>query len=118
MRDYFVVLVFVASLPVALVRPYFGILVYAWISYMYPHQLAWSFAQTFPGAKLTAIAALAGTFFRREGDSAPLFKRESIAMVFVWFTFTVSTFFSVHPDDAWIKWQDVSKLILMALLTS
>jgi len=118
MRDYLVVFIIAASLPVAFLRPYYGILVYAWISYMYPHLLAWSFAQQFPGAKLTAIAVLAGTFFTREGDNRPLFTRESVAMMLVWGTFTISTIFAFHPVESWDKWQDVSKVILMALLTS
>src|SRR5215831_9608792 len=118
MRDYVVVFIIAASFPVAFMRPYYGLLVYTWISYMYPHMLAWSFAQQFPGAKLTAIATIAGAFFTREGDNRPLFQRETIAAMLVWAAFTLSTIFAFHPVESWNKWLDVSKVILMALLTS
>lgn len=118
MRDYAVVLILVAAFPVGLIRPYFGLLVYTWVSFMYPHMLAWSFAQSFPAAKLAAISTIIGTLVNRAGDTAPLRQRETAAMVLLWCTFTVSSVFAFYPEWAWDQWQDVSKVIFMAVLTS
>src|SRR5437763_586386 len=118
MRDYLIVCVILLSLPIGVVWPFSGLLVYTWVSYMYPQTLGWSFAQTFPAAKLTALAALAGTFFRFAGDTAPLRQRESISMILLWCVFTITSAFAFYPVFAWAKWQDVSKLIIMALLGS
>lgn len=118
MRDYFVIAVVLASLPVGLIQPYYGLLVYAWISYMYPHLLAWSFAQSFPVAKLSAISTIVGTTIRQAGDTAPLRQRESLLMLLFFFSFTWSSFFAFYPDAAWAKWQDVTKIIAMAFLAS
>src|SRR5574342_81234 len=108
MRDYLVISIILLSLPIGIIKPYFGILVYAWVTYMYPQELTWSFAQTFPVAKLAALSAFAGTFINRSADLTPFVKRENILMILLWCMFTVSTAFAVYPDDAWVQWQDVS----------
>jgi putative inorganic carbon (HCO3(-)) transporter len=118
MRDYLIVAFVVGSLPVGLFRPYYGLLVYAWISYMNPHLWAWSFAQTFPVAKLSALSALGGSALAGAASPAPLRYRENVMMLLLWGMFTMSTIFAIYPAQAWAKWQDVSKLILMGLLTS
>src|SRR5262245_1686009 len=118
MRDYALVAFVVASLPVGLFVPYYSLLVYAWISYMYPHMYTWSFGQFFPSAKLTALATVFGAIIKRDGDLRPLRRPESIAMMVLFACFTVSTFFAIQPEQAWGRWQDVSKLIIMALVSS
>jgi putative inorganic carbon (hco3(-)) transporter len=118
MRDYALITVVLASLPVGLFRPFYGLLVYAWISYMYPHELAWSFAQTFPIAKLSALSVMGGLLLAPTGNFAAMRQKENIAMLLLWFTFTLSSTFAIYPDKAWYHWQDSSKLIVMSLLAS
>jgi probable O-glycosylation ligase (exosortase A-associated) len=118
MRDYFIIAVVLSALPIGLFRPFYGLLVYAWISYMYPHMLAWSFAQSFPVAKLSALAVVAGMFFAPPGNFGALRQKENILMLLLWVVFTISTIFALNPGDAWKSWQDVSKLIVMSLLAS
>ncbi len=118
MRDYVIILVVLGSLPIGLFRPFYGLLVYAWISYGYPHNLAWSFAQTFPVAKLSALSVMGGLLFSPTGNVAALRQKENIAMLLLWCTFTISTAFAIYPDQAWVKWQDASKLILMSILAT
>src|SRR5438067_566361 len=116
MRDYLLVGFLLISFPIGIVRPFYGLLVYTWVSFMYPHMLTWSFAQTFPAAKLTAISFIAGGLISRFGDTAPMRKREMVAMVAVWLTFTVSSVFAFYPQLAWNQWQDESKIIIVAML--
>src|SRR5215831_16676983 len=116
MRDYIFILFIAPSLPIGFVRPYYGMLLYTWLSFMYPHALTWLYAEG-PWAKLAALSTIAGTVVHGAGSIAPLRRRESLLMVLVWCTFTISTIFAINPS-AWDKWQDVSKLILMGLLTS
>jgi putative inorganic carbon (HCO3(-)) transporter len=115
MRDYLVIALVLASLPVGLFRPFYGLLVYAWISYMYPQELAWSFAQTFPIAKLSAFSVMGGLLFSPTGSMAAIRQKENIAMLLLWCTFTISSVFAVYPDRAWYHWQDTSKLIAFSL---
>src|SRR5688572_4783275 len=114
MRDYFVIAIVVASLPVGLFRPFYGLLVYAWISYMYPHELAWSFAQTFPVGKLSALSVIGGLVLSPNLNVAAFRQRENVAMLLLWVTFTISTLDAIYPDDAWYSWQDSSKLVVMS----
>ncbi len=118
MRDYLVIGVVLASLPLGLFRPFYGLLVYAWISYMYPHMLAWSLAQTFPVAKLSSFAVMAGFLFSPSGNLAAIGQKQNVAMLLLWCMFTISSVFAIYPEQAWIKWQDASKLIVMSVLAT
>src|SRR5215831_14064163 len=118
MRDYFIVLIVLTSVPIGLLRPFYGFMVYAWISYMYPHMLAWSFAQSFPSAKLMAATTIVGTVLRRAADVAALRQRESVMLILLWLWFTLTTLFAVYPDKALLRWQYVSKVILMGLVAA
>src|SRR5437870_12348790 len=118
MRDYILIAIVLASLPIGLIRPFYGLLAYAWISYMYPHELAWSFARTLPIAKLSAFSVLGGLLIKPSGNIAALRQRENMTMFLLWCIFTVSSVFSLCPDRAWAEWQNVSKLILMSAFAS
>src|SRR5437867_181007 len=118
MRDYLIIAIVLASLPIGLFQPFYGLLVYAWISYMYPHELAWSFAKTIPVAKLSVFSVMGGLLLHPSLNIAALRQRENIAMILLWTTFTISGFFAFYPDRVWASWMDVSKLIFMSLVAS
>jgi putative inorganic carbon (hco3(-)) transporter len=118
MRDYLIVMLLLVSLPVGLTNPYYGVLVYTWVSYMNPHRLAWGFAQTFPAGKLAAASALLGILMRGPSDTRPLRKRENVLMIGLMVCFTLSSLFALHPDRAWSRWFDMLKIIGMSLVTS
>src|SRR5262249_24085532 len=80
--------------------------------------LSWSFARSMPVAKLSGIGVLIGIVLQRCGDTRPLRQRENVLMVVLFVLFTLSSLFAFYPDRAWPKWQEVSKIILMALVTS
>jgi len=118
MRDYLLIFIMVVNLPIGIISPFYGVLVYAWVSYAYPQFWVWSFAQSFPVAKLAAFSVVGGALINRSGDLTPLRDRANITMVLLWCMFTLSTTFAVYPKLAWPYWQDVSKLIVMALMSS
>jgi probable O-glycosylation ligase (exosortase A-associated) len=117
MRDYLLILFMAVSLPIGVLRPYYGMLLYSWLSFMYPHQLTWSLAHV-PLAKFAALATMAGIIARQGWNGGPLRQRENVLMMLLWGTFTLSTFFAINPSVAWDRYQDASKLVVMALLTS
>ncbi|PWT94295.1 MAG: putative O-glycosylation ligase, exosortase A system-associated [Acidobacteria bacterium] len=118
MRDYLVFAIIAVSAPIGLIRPYYGMLVYMWISYMFPHELAWGFSRDLPGAKLASLSTVAGLLITRAGNTASVFQRENILMIVLWCLFTMSSVFAFNPNLAWSKWMEISKLIIMALVTS
>jgi putative inorganic carbon (HCO3(-)) transporter len=118
MRDYFIVAVVVACLPIGLFSPYHGLLVYAWISYMYPQWLAWSFARTFPVAMLSGASLLLGFIFHRPGDLGLLRKRENVIQVALLAMFALSSAFAQYPGVAWARCEDMAKIIVVSLVAS
>jgi putative inorganic carbon (hco3(-)) transporter len=117
MRDYALTAVVFALLPVCLVRPWLGILVWYWIGLMNPHRLTWGFAYTMSFAMLIGGATLIGAVFARDRRSIP-WSREMLLMAVLPLYFTVTTFYAWAPTFAWAQWEKVAKVIFMTFVTT
>lgn len=115
MRDYLVIVIVLASLPLALLRPYLGLLVYSWIAYMSPHRMAWGFAYNFPVALTVSVATLAGLVFTRERRPPPA-ERETFLLAALWVIITIATCFAINTERAWHDWTVTSKVLLMTFV--
>jgi probable O-glycosylation ligase (exosortase A-associated) len=115
-RDVAVTLIIAALLPVCFARPWIGALTWAWLAYMNPHKLAWGFATTMPFALAVAIATLGGFLLTTERKPF-LWTRETLLMLALWGWFGLTTVFAEYPAYAQQKLLEVSKILLMALLT-
>ncbi|WP_114327613.1 putative O-glycosylation ligase, exosortase A system-associated [Candidatus Colwellia aromaticivorans] len=69
MRDLILFIVIFGSIPFILKRPFIGVLMWCWISYMVPHRLAWGFITHFPVAQLIGLSLLVGYLFSKEPKS-------------------------------------------------
>lgn len=117
MRDFLVLAIIFGSLPICFLRPWIGILVFAWVGYMNPHRYCWGIAYNFPVGMVVGIATLTGLFFT--GDRSPLpKKRETLLILLLWLIFTFTSFQAFYPHDAWPQWEKVSKIFLMTLVTT
>ena len=116
MRDIVLFVTVFGLLPLALWRPYVGILLWSWLGYMNPHKLSWGSAFYFPFAQVVGIVTLIGFVFDKEPKRVPW-----CGVLAVWIGFVVwmnvTTFFSLVPDLAWEEWDRTMKIQLMALLT-
>lgn len=116
MRDYLVTLLIFGSLPFILARPYIGVLVWSWISYMNPHRLTWSFAYDMPFAKIVAITLFVSLLFSRDVRRPPL-----TGLTFIWLMFIVwmaiTTAFAIFPSVAQEELVLVLKIQVIILLT-
>jgi len=116
MRDILVTLVVMGSLPMILYRPYIGILMWAWISYMNPHRMSWGFATNFPFAEIIAITTMIGLLFSKDVKRIPWTRETSILLLFiVWMGIT--TGFAYHADLAQDHLEKVLKIQLMTFIT-
>jgi probable O-glycosylation ligase (exosortase A-associated) len=116
MRDLVVTLLVFGSLPFIFMRPYIGILVWSWLSYMNPHRLTWGFAYDFPFAQIVAIATFVGLLFHRERKGLPWTSTLVVWLLFVvWMN--VTTPFALNPDEAWSEWNRTMKIQLVSLLS-
>jgi probable O-glycosylation ligase (exosortase A-associated) len=111
--DMLLTLLIVATLPVCALRPWIGMLVFAWLGYMNPHRLLDGFAYSMPYAKMVAVATLAGLLFTRERSPLPR-TREIYLVAALWVMFVCSTVFAaLQPEVARVKLAEISKILVM-----
>lgn len=116
MRDLVVTLLIFGSLPFIVARPWIGVLVWAWLSYMNPHRLTFGFAYSFPFAAIVAAVTMASILFSREKKSIPW-----VGVTVVWafwvLWMNVSTYFAMNHDPAVTEWDRSMKIQLIVLVT-
>ncbi len=123
MRDLLVMIVILGSAPICFFSPYYGLLVWTWISYFNPHRFAWGMAYGFPVAEVIAVPTLAGLIFAADSNRK-IFKRETFLLLglWVWFiiTFLVAKqtpLFADHVQAGQLELERVSKILLMTMVT-
>jgi putative inorganic carbon (hco3(-)) transporter len=116
MRDVLLLLVVFGALPIILVRPYVGVLVWCWLGYMNPHRLTWGFAYDLPLAFVVALTTLVAIVLSNERKRIPVTWLTSLWIVFVMWM-GVTTIFAIYPAEAWIQYEKVLKIQLMTLAT-
>lgn len=116
MRDLIITSIVLGSVPFILKRPWIGLLVWAWLSYMNPHRLAWGFAYNLPFVQLIAVATFAGMLFSKEAKRLPLSPVTTLWLMWVaWMTLT--TFVAMNQVDAWPEWERMIKIQIMILVS-
>ncbi|KAF0221831.1 MAG: hypothetical protein FD174_162 [Geobacteraceae bacterium] len=116
MRDLILLAVFFTLLPLAFKRPWIGVLIFAWVSYMNPHRFTWGIAYAFPFAKVAALVALVCLFFTSDKMKIP-WTRETKLLLLLGLYFTMTSYFALNHDAAWGEWQSVAKVLLMTFIT-
>ena len=117
MRDLLVTAIVFGALPFIFRRPWLGVLLWSWISYMNPHRLAYGFAYDFPFAMIIAIVTITAFLFSHEKKTFPWTWETVLLLLFIgWMLFT--TFFALYPDLAWAEWNRVWKIQLFVVLTA
>jgi probable O-glycosylation ligase (exosortase A-associated) len=116
MRDILLAIVVFGMLPVCLMRPWIGILMWTWISMMNPQWLAYGFAREFPWAMVIGGVTIAGLVLTRDRKPVP-WNGQLILMLLLLAYFAVTTFFFAWvPDVAQEKLTLVMKVMLMVIL--
>jgi probable O-glycosylation ligase (exosortase A-associated) len=122
MRDLILIVIIVGSVPICLMSPFYGVMMWYWVSYFNPHRFTWSYGYDFPVALLVAVPTLIGTVFAQKSIRS-LFMRESILLICIWawyaFTFLHAQgipFFTLHMPDAKYEINHISKILLMTLV--
>jgi probable O-glycosylation ligase (exosortase A-associated) len=123
-RDIIVLGVIVGSAPFCFFRPYFGVLMWAMVSFLNPHRFSWGAAVTFPVAETIAIPTLGGALIFNRGWGR-IFTRDMVLFLLFWAWVTFTTLrntqvfeFQHFAYDTWTRWQFVSKIFLMSFLTA
>ncbi len=117
MRDLLIVVVVFGSIPLILVRPHIGILMWYWISLMNPHRLSWGYAYALRVALVVGAATLIGWLLSRERKIPPA-TATNYWLAGLTFWVTVSTCFAFVPESAFAKWQEVVKILGMTFVAT
>ena len=117
MRDILVTAIVFGALPFIFKRPWIGILLWCWLSYMNPHRQTWGFAYDFPFAFVTAIVTITAFVFSKEKKEMVWTRETILLLMFVGWMF-ITTFFAFYSDPAWVQWDKVWKIQLMVFLTA
>src|SRR5215831_11327746 len=123
-RDTIVLLFLLGTLPVCFVRPFYGICLWTIVSFLNPQTLTWGPALGMPFAIAVAVPTLAGFFIFVRGWPQRLLNIETLLVVILWLWFTLTSevssrtpLFVHHAVDTWSRWEFVSKILLMTVVT-
>jgi putative inorganic carbon (HCO3(-)) transporter len=115
MRDIFVTLVVFGSLPLIFKRPYWGAILWIWISVMNPHAQGWGFARTFPFAAIIAAVTIVGLLIYKGDKKLPMVPAIiTFIVLLAWMSLTA--LFAIHPDQVFDQWFKVVKIFGMTLV--
>lgn len=104
------------SIPIILVKPHIGILVWSWLSYMNPHRLTWGWTYRYSFAEIIAIVTIIAWLISREPKRIPLTPITGLMLAFtLWMC--VTTVFALVPSDARKEWEWVMKVLFITYLT-
>lgn len=116
MRDLLVTLLVFGSIPLILRYPFFGIIVWTWLSLMNPHRLAWGFSTTMPFAFIVFITLMISYLPSKESKHIPVTREIVVLWLFVaWMLLT--TINALYPAAAWEQWDKVWRIQVVILLT-
>jgi putative inorganic carbon (hco3(-)) transporter len=106
-------------LPIVIVRPFVGVLLWSWISFMNPHRLVYGgLGAELPWAMMTFVATIIGCVVAREPKRFPV---NALTVLIVLFLVMI-TFTSMFALAPWYfveaKWESVAKVFLFLLVTA
>lgn len=115
MRDLVILLAVLGSLPVILMRPWIGMLMWYWIGLMNPHRLAWGVARGFPVSMSVGLVLLTAVIFDRSKKSLPV-TSVTFLLFIVFAHFTLTSTVAMAGDLAWSEWFRVFKILLVTFV--
>lgn len=117
-RDLFILAVVCGSLPVILLRPFYGLLVYSWLAFMRPQDMAWGASRALPLSQWVAIALLVGLLLAVGRERLMTLKPQTVLLLLLAGWITLSTLLAVDPEMAQDIYGNYWKAILMSVLAS
>jgi len=116
MRDYLIALLIVGVMPLVLIRPFFGLLVWCWVAYLVPHKLGWGLTAHWPVAMAVGSLFLVGYLFSKEPKKLPM---NSIVIVHLLMVLWWIVTFLVNDSSEYasIQFDKILKIQLFTFIT-
>jgi len=117
-RDLLVIAVVYAAIPVIVFRPFAGLLVYAWLAYMRPQDMAWGATKVMPLSQWVAVAMVLGIAFAMGRERLLTLKVQTLLLLLLigWISITVAT--ALVPEVSKVVYGHYWKGILIAVVTT
>jgi len=115
-RDVALTCLVMGLLPFCLSRPWIGVLTWSWLGYMNPHRMTWGFAYDLPFGMMVMLATVLGLVITKDKKGLPN-AIEVYLLLAMWGWFLVTTMFAFYPEDAWIQFNKVSKILVGIFLS-
>lgn len=115
MRDIFVTVVVFLALPMIFKKPYWGAVLWIWISVMNPHAQGWGFARSFPFAAIIAAVTVGSLVIYKGDKKLPV---TPVVVTFILFAvfMSLTCLTAIHPDQVYPQWIKVIKIMAMTLV--
>jgi probable O-glycosylation ligase (exosortase A-associated) len=111
MRSFLLALIVLGSLPMIVVRPHLGVLVFSWLSYMNPHRFVWGFTAGLPWVLMVGGVTIVAWLASREPKRIPWNGATILLAAFaLWISLT--TLFAIYADEAYPLWDRAIKVLL------
>ena len=101
--------------PAIIFKPYIGVLVWSWVSYMAPHTYTYGFALTFPFLVLVGALTAVGTIMTKEKTSLPMHPIIVLFLIYAFWTY-LTLAFAFEPSVSMEKTSNTTKKIVFILL--
>lgn len=117
MRDIILTLIIFGSLPFVFKRPFYGAVLWIWISVMNPHTQSWGFAQSMPFAAIIAGTTILAMMAR---PKEVYFPKTGLTWLLLAFTawIAVTCVFAIGTQDPWPLFNKILKIMGMTLVVS
>ena len=116
MRDLLIASIVFGLLPFILKRPFWGILLMAWLGYMNPHRLCYGFMLSMPVVQIVAITTLIGMLMSKEPKRMVWSPEIILLIVFIgWMGITTTQAFFF--DEAATQYIKVIKIQVLTFMT-
>lgn len=118
MRDVVVAALLLCCVAMAVYRPFAGIMLWSWISFMNLHRLTWGFAATQPWAMLAFAGTVAGCFLNREPKRLAI-NAVTVLLVVFFICITITSLTAIGSKTVvWDQWERNLKIIIGLVLTA
>jgi putative inorganic carbon (HCO3(-)) transporter len=117
MRDIILLAAVIIAALMAVRRPSFGLLTFAFLGFVAPQSYTWGFGRTFPLSQVIAVSTIVGMFVSSERKTLTI-QRETLLLILLWAFFGASTFVALYPGEALEVFLLVSKIFLMIIVAT
>lgn len=115
MRDVILVLLFSGAAIMTLRQPYYGVLLWTWISIMNPHRMTWGFAYNLPFAATAAALTLFAMTYGKPRPRFPITAPTVLLITFIIWT-GITTLFAIHVEPSFDLFTRAFKTFFMTLI--